>query len=92
MDPSAKMLIYKQGTGKVSLSSMSSDHVPLAVNLMPLKQKSQTVALKVNAKTDGIYSLNMNEIQGVPKLYDIWLMDAYKKDSLDMRNNKSLQF
>jgi hypothetical protein len=24
----------------------------------------------------------------VPQLYDIWLMDAYRKDSLDMRQNK----
>lgn len=50
------------------------------------------IPLKVGATTNGTYSLNMNSIQGVPELYDIWLMDAYKQDSVDMRHNKTYLF
>jgi hypothetical protein len=34
----------------------------------------------------------MSEVKGIPQLYDIWLMDTYKKDSLDMRNNTTYAF
>ena len=34
----------------------------------------------------------METIKSVPQLYDIWLMDAYKNDSLDMRHNKTYRF
>jgi hypothetical protein len=83
---------YRAGLGLVSLSSFSSDNIALAINQLPLCHKSQAIALKVGATTDGIYKLNMNEIKAVPQLYDIWLMDAYKKDSLDMRRNKTYCF
>ena len=83
---------YRVGTGKVSMSSLSSDNRSLAINQIPLTQKAETIALKVSAASDGIYTLNMNELKGIPQLYDIWLMDAYKKDSLDMRNNPTYSF
>ena len=31
-------------------------------------------------------------MQSIPKIYDIWLMDNYKKDSLDIRNNSTYKF
>jgi len=83
---------YKKGSGKVSLASMSSDHTPLAINQMPLNQRTQTIALNTATASAGLYTLNMTALQGIPQLYDIWLMDAYKKDSLDMRHNKSYAF
>ncbi|MBS1521063.1 MAG: hypothetical protein JST50_08710 [Bacteroidetes bacterium] len=83
---------YKTGSGKVSLASFSSDKKLLAINRMPLNAKAVTVPLKIGATAQGTYSLNMNSVQGVPMLYDIWLMDAYKKDSVDMRHNKSYLF
>jgi len=46
----------------------------------------------VNANTDGIYSLTLKDIVSVPRLYDIWLMDKYKNDSLDMRQNLTYHF
>ena len=46
----------------------------------------------VNAKTDGIYKLNMISINAIPGIFEIWLMDNYKKDSLDFRNNSSYAF
>ena len=52
--------LYKQGTGKVSLASLSSDKELLAINRMPLNEKTITVPLKVEATSNGTYSLNMN--------------------------------
>ncbi len=83
---------YKVGYGTVSLSSLSSDRVALAINTRPLPKTSDTIGLVVNANADGIYSLNMKTVTGIPQLYDIWLKDNYKKDSLDMRHNASYSF
>ncbi|MEO6849852.1 MAG: T9SS type A sorting domain-containing protein, partial [Mucilaginibacter sp.] len=83
---------YKIGFGDVSLASMSADHVPLAINTQSFPKTSKTVGLSINTKIDGIYSLSLTDIVGIPQLYDIWLMDAYKKDSLDMRQNKTYSF
>jgi hypothetical protein len=84
---------YKPGNGKVSLSSISSDNVALAINRLPLpKLIKTTIRLNVNATADGVYKLNMTEVIAVPQLFEIWLMDAYKKDSLDMRHNATYAF
>ncbi len=83
---------YKVGFGDVSLASLSSDHVPLAINVQPLPKTSETIGLTINANADGIYSLNMKDLVSMPQIYDIWLMDAYKKDSLDMRHNQTYRF
>jgi len=81
-----------QGFGQVSLASISSDHIPLAINVMPLTKTGTTIGLRVNAKSDGVYSLQMQQINSVPSSFSIWLMDAYKKDSLDMRLYPSYAF
>ena len=83
---------YKQGSGKVSLSSFSSDNVSLAINSMPLPAVSQAIGLKVYATADGVYSLNMSELKNIPDMYDVWLMDAYKRDSLNMRKSATYSF
>jgi len=48
--------------------------------------------LNVTARTPGIYTLNMTELEAVPQIYQVWLMDSYKKDSLDMRHNMTYAF
>jgi sugar lactone lactonase YvrE len=84
---------YKPGAGKVSLASISSDNVTLAINKLPFPRLVQTVIrLDVNATADGIYKLNMTEVQNIPQIFDIWLIDTYKKDSLDMRHNPGYSF
>ena len=83
---------YKVGNGTVGLASISSDNVLLAINRMPLPAQSQVINLNINATTDGTYKLNKLELTGIPPLYEIWLMDAYKKDSLDLRQNSSYAF
>ena len=59
---------------------------------MPLNTKGVAVRINIGAAVNGTYSLSMNSVEGIPELYDIWLMDAYKKDSVDMRHNKTYLF
>lgn len=83
---------YWSGMGAVSLASLSSDNVVLAINNMPLPKTSQTVGLKLNANTDGAYTLNMKDLVAIPQLFNITLIDNYKKDSIDMRKNAAYTF
>jgi len=83
---------YFQGFGMVSFSSFSSDNVALSINTLPLLTGGTTVKLSVKSTTTGLYKLYIAKIQSIPSTYDIWLMDKYKKDSLDFRNNPSYTF
>jgi hypothetical protein len=83
---------YIPGTGNVNLCSKSTDNVDLAINNIPFPKQSQAIKLNVNVTADGTYKLNTTEIKAIPNLYEIWLMDAYKKDSLDMRHNSTYIF
>jgi hypothetical protein len=84
---------YKVGNGKVSLASFSSDSVRLGINQMPLPGLRQTVVpLFVSAQAAGTYKLNMTELEAIPQIYEVWLMDRFNKDSLDMRQNPTYAF
>jgi len=83
---------YFQGNGQVNLCSFSSDGVPLAINLQPYPKTSEPIGLKVFVKTDGSYQLNLTQIVNIPRLFDVWLMDAYQKDSIDMRKFPNYRF
>lgn len=84
---------YLQGFGQEQLFSYSADSVPLAINVLPLpKQHPDVIRLNVSAKTSGAYQLYMKEINNIPRLYDVWLMDRYNTDSLDMRQNNTYSF
>jgi hypothetical protein len=85
-------VLYFQGTGMVSLSSLSSDNVALSINTLPLPKPSFTIGLAVTAKTDGIYKLNKTGLKALPKIFEVWLIDNYTSDSLDFRNNSSYAF
>lgn len=85
--------IHLAGFGSVSLTTRSADNFDLCSKNIPLpNQQPVSLALDVNATSTGIYKLSLKDIVSVPRLYDIWLMDAYKKDSLDMRQNITYQF
>jgi hypothetical protein len=85
--------LYKTGYGTVSLATHTSDNVDIAIKSMALPNlQPKKLALNVNANTNGIYYLTLKDVVAIPQLYDIWLMDAYKKDSLDMRQNKTYGF
>ncbi len=85
---------YRNGNGSVSITSMSADNVPLAINSMPLpaQTKQTIIPLNVNASTDGTAQIQMAEVKSIPALFTIWLKDAYKKDSLDIRANPTYTF
>ncbi|HVW15274.1 MAG TPA: T9SS type A sorting domain-containing protein [Mucilaginibacter sp.] len=83
--------IYRVGTGKVSLSSLSSDNKALAINTEPLSN-GLVIPLKVAATVGGAYTLNMKSISGIPQIYDVWLKDAFTKDSINMRTTASYSF
>jgi len=85
---------YRLGTGAVSLSSLSSDRIALAINRLPLPRGKQTLAipLKLAANADGNYQLKLKAINQVPQLYDVLLIDKFAKDSVDMRKNANYSF
>ena len=81
------------GSGLVALASMTADSVPVAINNMPFPKKhAQGIKLNVYASANGVYALNMKQVQSIPRIYQIWLKDAYKRDSLDMRHNQTYRF
>ena len=85
--------LYRLGFNKVSLSSLSSDHVRLGINQQPLPGFKQTATgLNVSATESGTYHFNLRQLVGLSKLYDVWLMDAYKKDSINLRINSKYDF
>ncbi|WP_259068193.1 T9SS type A sorting domain-containing protein [Mucilaginibacter sp. X4EP1] len=77
---------------KVYMSSYTSDGVQTAVNHQPDYTAGINVKLYANATTDGIYHLNIEGIRNIDTLYDIFLIDHYKNDSLDMRRYGSYAF
>jgi hypothetical protein len=84
---------YLPGENEVTISSMSADSVNLSINSMPFpKQGKTSIRLNVDAIADGTYSLNLTGIHNIPTLYEVWLMDTYQKDSLDIRHSLSYKF
>ncbi|HJP62106.1 MAG TPA: T9SS type A sorting domain-containing protein, partial [Mucilaginibacter sp.] len=84
---------FKPGFGRATLSTISRDKVNLSIKTIPFPSKQQeTIQLTITAQNDGIYTLSLKDIVAVPRIYDVWLMDKYRNDSLDMRHNKTYQF
>lgn len=77
------------------LASFSADSTPVAlsINFLPLPKKTQQVIrLKVDATNSGQLTLKRTQLDQLPPIYELWLMDRYKKDSLDLRNNSDYTF
>ncbi len=86
---------FVKGSGSLqTLASISSDSVKTAVKWLPFPKKSlsQVIKLFVNASNYGTYTLQRTDFKAIPAIYDVWLMDNYKKDSLDIRNNTTYIF
>jgi hypothetical protein len=82
---------HRAGAGIVEMSSMSGDNVKLAINATPLLP-NMTIPLNVNATKNGLYNINLDQLNPLPSIYEVWLKDAYKKDSLDIRDNPVYNF
>lgn len=77
----------------VSLSVISSDNVALAIKQQRLPQTgNQTTRLLVNATASGTYHLRLRNLDNLPNAYDVWLMDSFMKDSLDLKHNSNYDF
>ena len=83
--------LYRIGSGKVNLGSLSADKQVLAINQLPLSN-GLVIPLKVGSNAYSTYTLNLKDIQNIPQLYDIWLKDALTGDSVSMRTNSSYTF
>jgi hypothetical protein len=84
---------YKLGNGKVSLASYTSDSVQVSINKMPLPGVTKTVIpLYASARAAGNYTFTMTELEGIAPIYQVWLMDKYAKDSVDMRKTPTYAF
>jgi hypothetical protein len=72
-----------------SISSTTSDSVKTSVKWLPLPKStlSQVIKLNVGVSASGQYTLERTDFKQIPQIYEVWLMDRYKKDSLDIRNN-----
>ena len=82
------------GLGEVSLSSSkASDPMHLSINNIPFpKEKGEAIKLNVDGTSNGTYTFSLRNVAAVPQLYDLWLMDSYKKDSVNMKLGKSYSF
>ncbi len=77
------------------LASLSNDSnpIPLSINTLPLpKQTAQTIRLNVTAAKSGTFTFQRTQLDAIPQIYQVWLMDKFKKDSLDLRNNTTYAF
>ncbi|WP_428327328.1 DUF2341 domain-containing protein [Mucilaginibacter sp.] len=80
-------------SSKVYISTYTSDSVRTAINKLSDFNKNKKVRIFVKATTDGVYNLTMTDIANIDTtLYNVFLLDHYKKDSLDMRRYKSYAF
>ncbi len=83
---------YFSGMGSdESIAAISSDSIKAAVKWVPFPngKQSQQIRLHVYAPATGQYTISRTELKQIPALYEIWLMDKYKKDSLDIKNNNT---
>lgn len=74
---------YFSGFSNGSLSSLTRDGVRCAVQTLP--SSPGIIRLNVTAKNDGVYILKTSFVRNFPANTGIWLKDAYRRDSLNIR-------
>ncbi len=75
------------------LSSLSSDNVRLSVNVVPLPAIAPLIIrLDVESQSSNAFTLERTQLDSIPQIYDIWLMDKYSKDSINLRTTNSYAF
>jgi hypothetical protein len=74
------------------LSAMTVDNRAVAIASQPLDKKKTSVFLNVNDNYSGLYTIEKMNLSGIPEAYDVWLMDHFKSDSLDLRANDTYKF
>lgn len=85
--------LYLAGPSSItSISSLSSDKVKTAINHLPDYHSGSRVWLNVSATATGIYNLKLEGVRNIDTLYNIYLIDHLKKDSLDIRRYGTYAF
>jgi hypothetical protein len=84
--------LYLTGNGGVGLSNLSSDNRKLAINSLPFPKQTQTIQLNIGGTVAGNYKFALKQVQNIPALIKVWLVDNYLRDSLDLRANASYEF
>lgn len=76
------------------LASISADGVDLSINFLPLpaQQTPDIIWLDVEAQNSGPIALLRTELDSLPKVYQLWLVDNYKKDSVNLRTDTAYTF
>jgi hypothetical protein len=78
---------------KVYMSSYTTDGVRTGINDLGNYAKGKRVKLFVKATTDGVYNLNLTDIENIDITnYNLYLKDNYAKDSLDLSHNSTYSF
>jgi hypothetical protein len=89
----AKDKMFKPGYGKVSLAAVSGNDKDLSVFTVPFPNaQSEQIKLNVNATNNGAYNLSFKNAASIPDLYNVWLKDACKKDSINIKIKDSYSF
>ena len=85
---------YLAGSGAAeALYCFSKDNNRLSINTLPLpKQSAESIRLNVTVAKSGTYTFEKTLMTAIPKIYRVWLIDKYKKDSLDLSNNRTYAF
>jgi hypothetical protein len=81
------------GPGQVVLfGAMTGDDHLVAIASQPFEKQRTSVFLSVNGTASGLYAIQKINLSGIPAVYEVWLMDHFKKDSLDIRANDTYNF
>ena len=76
----------------VFFGAMTNDSHLVAIASQPIEKQQTSVFLSVNDNYSGLYSIQKIDITGIPAVYDVWLKDHFKNDSLDLRANSVYKF
>ncbi len=76
--------IYFPGFGIASLSSLTCDNIPCAIQSVPFSG-CNTMRLKLGSRNSNTYILRLSDVEKIPANIHIWLKDNLLKDSLDLR-------
>jgi len=56
------------------------------------RQAPLLIRLDVEAQNDGVFTMRRTELDSIPQVYDIWLIDKYRRDSLNLRHSTDYTF
>lgn len=83
--------IYFNGNS-INMASFSSDGKMLAVNHLHTYTNDNRVRLYTSTQLGGNYTLKIEGIRNIDTTYDIYLVDHYKKDSVNIRKTGAYAF